>query len=168
MAISQFQTERVVRFFGGASGAVKVKKAHIGSPTDNTETDSGITLPEKCLVLDCFVDVLTVDATETVDVGTSGDASDDPHGFLDGVSLATAGIVRGAPTVAAGANEKYFSANTRGLLLSYMATGSDVATDTGIYYEFPDGTSGGESVSYTTSLGTDTAVFDIYVVYIEL
>ena len=161
MAIAQHQIERVTRFFGGASGAVKIKKAHVSAALA-AETATGITLPTKCLVLDCFIDVLTIDAGETVDVGTS----DDPDGFLDGVSLGTAGIVRGLPTQTTGSNEIYFASKTRGVLLAKMVAGSDVATDTGTYYEYYDGTSSGEAVSYTASAAG--AAFDVYVVYIEL
>jgi hypothetical protein len=42
-----------------------------------------------------YLNVITVDATETVDVGTMG-TSNDPNGFLAAASLATAGIVRGS------------------------------------------------------------------------
>lgn len=168
MAASQFFLEKLQGMAGGAHGLVKIKKAHIASPADNTETATGIVLPSKCMVLDCFIDVKTVDATETVDIGTDGDGSNNPDGFLDGVSLATAGIVQGRNTITTGSNEKYFSATTIGGLLQTFIAGSDVAGDVGTIDRFYDLTSGGEAVTYTTSSGTDTAVFDVYVVYIEL
>jgi len=164
MAVAQHQVDRVVKFFGGASGGVKFKKAHIASPVDTTETLTGITMPAKCLILDVFIDVLTVDAGETLLVGNE----DDPNGFGNLLSLAATGIIRGQALLTAGGNETYFVSNTRGALLSRFAAGSNVATDVGTYQEFPNTTSGGQTISYSTSAGTDTAVFDVYVTYLEL
>jgi hypothetical protein len=150
---------------GGSHGFVKMKKARVSSALA-AETETGIVLPTKCMVLDAFIDVITVDTGETVDIGTSGDASDDPDGFCDGLLLTTAGIIQGSAVVTTGGNETYFSSNTRGVLLSDFLAGSNVATDVGTYREKSDATSGGEAVTYTASAAG--AAFDVYVIYIEL
>jgi len=121
--------------------------------TPAAEANTDIVLPAKCIVLDVFVDVTTADAAITLDVGTDGSGSDDPDGFLDGVSLATAGIVKGA--LADGGV-------TKGALLREDVTGATK------YAPTPDVSSGGETVTYTILTGADTAEFDIYVVYIDL
>lgn len=60
-----------------------------------TETATGFVLP-KCLVLPTpFIDVLTVDATESMDVGTDSGDSGDADGFLAVVLTSVAGLVAG-------------------------------------------------------------------------
>jgi hypothetical protein len=152
MAFSQQRMEVIQSMSGGAHGLVKIKKAHIASPTDNTETATGITLPTNSVVLDVFLYVRTVDADETVDIGTQG-TSNDPNGFMVGASLATAGFVR--TSLANGAL-------TRGALLVDDEDGSGALVPTSCV------TAGGDPISYTTSAGTDTAVFDVWVTYFEL
>jgi len=149
MAIAQHQIERVTRFFGGASGAPKIKKAHIASAAA-TETASGITLPTKCVVKDVWIDVITIDAGETVDVGTDG-TSNDPDGYLDGAALGVAGIIKGS--LANGAV-------TKGALLRENEDGA------GAWVPSIDATAGGDNVTYTASAAG--AAFDIYVEYVEL
>lgn len=143
---------------GGADGTNKLgvgsrlvkKSVVLKGGTDTSETSTGFTLPDNAIVEDVMIYVHTVDATETVDVGTDGSGSNDPDGFLDGVSLATAGLVKGS--LADGAI-------TRGALLrEETGTSTDVA-----YAGTKDITSGGDAITYTCSAGTDTAVFDIIV-----
>lgn len=124
----------------------------VGSEADAAERTTAFTFPTTAVVHDVFINVLTVDATETVDVGTEG-TSNDPNGFLAAASLATAGIVKGS--LADGAV-------TRGVLL-YETT--EVTT---AYARTPCLTAGGDPVSYTCSSGTDTAVFDIIIIYDEV
>ncbi len=152
MSASQHQLNRIQGFCGGAHGLVKFKKAHIGSPVVATETNSGIKLPPKAYVLDVFLDVLTADAGMTVDVGTDG-TSNDPDGFLDGASLAGVALVRGSLRN---------GAVTKGALFREDEDGS------GAWVPAPCVTAGGDNITYTTSASLDTAVFDIYVSYIEL
>ena len=128
------------------------KTAVIRCDAQTSETQTGFTLPTNAIVHDVFLNVITIDATETVDVGTQG-TSNDPDGFLDGASLATAGLVYGS--LADGAV-------TRGVLL-YETTEATTA-----YARMPDITAGGDPVSYTCSAGSDTAVFDIIIDYTEV
>lgn len=126
----------------------------IGSEADNSERTTDFTLPATAIVEDVMINVITVDATETVDIGTEG-TSNDPDGFLDGVSLATAGLVKGSLSD---------GAITRGALLrEETGTGADVA-----YAPTKAIGAGGDPVSFTCSAGTDTAVFDIIIEYSEV
>jgi hypothetical protein len=130
------------------------KTAVIRCDAQTSETDTGFTLPANAIVKDIFLNVITVDATETVDVGTAG-TSNDPNGFLSLASLATAGLVKGS--IADGA------ITLGALLYEETGTGADVA-----YARTVDITAGGDPVSYTCSAGSDTAVFDIIIEYVEV
>jgi hypothetical protein len=130
------------------------RTAVIRCDAQTAETDTGFTLPDAAIVKDVFINVITVDATETVDVGTAG-TSNDPNGFLAAVSLATAGLVKGS--LADGA------ITLGALLYEETGTGADVA-----YARTANITAGGDPVSYTCSAGSDTAVFDIIVEYVEV
>lgn len=156
-----------------AVGALaKIKKISITTPADASEHSSGFTLPAKAIVLDVFVDVTTAEATggtKTLDVGTDSTDSGDADGFLDGISVAATGLVRGKATITAGSTETYFASTTKGALLASLTAGSDVAQDTGTYYEFPDTTMGGKEITYTAgSADFAELTADIYVVYIEI
>lgn len=128
------------------------RTAVIRCDAQTSETETGFTLPATAIVKDVFLNVITVDATETVDVGTMG-TSNDPDGFLAGASLATAGLVYGS--LADGAV-------TRGALLYEITEATTAAA------RRPDITAGGDPVSYTCSAGSDTAVFDIIIEYVEV
>lgn len=128
------------------------KTAVIRCDAQTSETQTGFTLPANAIVHDVFLNVITVDATETVDVGTQG-TSNDPDGYLVTASLATAGLVFGS--LADGAV-------TRGALLFEITEATTAAA------RKPDVTAGGDPVSYTCSAGSDTAVFDIVIEYTEV
>ncbi len=128
------------------------KTAVIRCDAQTAETETGFALPTNAVVYDVFLNVITVDATETVDVGTTG-TSNDPNGFLDAVSLATAGLVRGS--LADGAV-------TLGALLFEITEATTAAARN------HDITAGGDTISYTCSAGSDTAVFDIVIIYDEV
>ncbi len=152
---------------------VKVKKIAI-TASDGTEQDSGWDLPSKAIVLDVFLEVTTAESTgttKTLDVGLlSSETGGDADGFLDGVSTASTGLVRGVATITAGANENYFSSTTRGVLLASLTPGSDAATDVGTYYEkyhLSDSVTA-KSVSYTAGSAQTEFAGNIYIVYIEL
>lgn len=134
------------------------------SPSDNSETTTYIELPADMVVTNAFIDVVTVDATETIDVGLlSSEGGGDADGFIAAASVATAGKVMPGAAVTAGANETYFSANTLGEMLSDFLAGTDAATDVGTFARKPhvcDGTA--KTVSYTGSAGSDTAAGFIY------
>lgn len=128
------------------------KTAVIRCDAQTSETQTGFTLPTNAIVKDVFLNVITADATETVDVGTQG-TSNDPNGFLAVASLATEGLVFGS--LADGAV-------TRGALLFEITEATTAAA------RKPDVTAGGDPVSYTCSAGSDTAVFDIIFEYVEV
>jgi len=128
------------------------RTAVIRCDAQTAETDTGFTLPALAIVKDVYLNVITVDATETVDVGTAG-TSNDPNGFLDAVSLGTAGIVYGSLADAA---------VTRGALLYEITEATTAAA------RRPCVTASSDPVSYTCSAGSDTAVFDIIIEYVEV
>lgn len=130
------------------------RTAVIRCDAQTTETDTNFTLPTNAIVKDIFLNVITVDATETVDVGTAG-TSNDPDGFLVTAALDTLGLVKGS--LADGA------ITLGALLYEETGTGVDVA-----YARTVDITAGGDPVSYTCSAGSDTAVFDIIIEYVEV
>jgi hypothetical protein len=130
------------------------KQAVIRCDAQTAETQTAFTLPTNAIVHDVLVNVITVDATETVDVGTQG-TSNDPDGYLALASLATAGLVQG--DLADGA------ITLGALLYEETGTGADVA-----YARRADITAGGDPISYTCSAGSDTAVFDIIIDYSEV
>jgi len=136
----------------------------IGSEADNSEQTTAFTFPANSRITDVYINVLTADAGETVDIGTEG-TSNDPDGFASLLSLAATGIVRPGVTVTTGSNESYLSAATRGALLATFVAGTDVTTDVGTYVEAPYILATADPLSYTCSSGTDTAVFDIIVEY---
>lgn len=134
-----------------ASTKFVTKTAVIRCDAQTTQTTTGLTLPAAAVVKDIYLNVITVDATETVDVGTDVD----PNGYLVAASLATAGLVKGI--LADGA------VTLGALLFEETGTGADVANARTV-----DITSGGDSVVYTCSAGSDTAVFDIIIEYTEV
>jgi hypothetical protein len=86
----------------GSAGAfgygTKIMSAQIAAAGSGFAAETDLfTLPAKAVVVAAFVRVTTAEATgttKTVDVGTST-VSNDPDGFLDGVSVAATGIVKG-------------------------------------------------------------------------
>jgi hypothetical protein len=138
----------------GAATKFISRTAVIHCDAQTSETQTEFTLPAAAIVKDVYLNVITVDATETVDVGTAG-TSNDPDGFLDGVSLATAGLVKGS--LADGA------ITLGALLREETGTGADVA-----YAKTDCISAGGDPVTYTCSAGSDTAVFDIIIEYVEV
>lgn len=128
------------------------KTAVIRCDAQTAETQTGFTLPTNAIVHDVFLNVITVDATETVDVGTMG-TSNDPNGYLSLASLANEGLVFGS---------LLDGAVTRGALLSEITEATTAAA------RKPDVTAGGDPISYTCSAGSDTAVFDIIIDYTEV
>ncbi len=128
------------------------RQAVIRCDAQTVETQTNFTLPDSAIVHDVFLNVITVDATETVDVGTQG-TSNDPDGYLALASLATAGLVYGSLLDAA---------VTRGALLFEITEAVTAAA------RMPDITAGGDPISYQCSAGSNTAVFDIIIDYTEV
>lgn len=137
------------------------------------ETDSAWDLPDSSVVLDVFIKVDTPESTgttKTLDVGLLSTESDGvANGFLDGVSIATAGVVAGAATVTDGTAQNYVSAKTYGAFLVDSEVGGNAAGTAGVImkknYTVDSGTA--RSVSYTAG-SSDNADFagSIYINYI--
>lgn len=150
---------------GHHSGLAVVKipvTATEAANTTATEKDTGFDLKAGWTVLDAWIVVNTADTGETVDVGTDSNDSGDADGLIDGASLATAGLVYPDATVTAGGTETYYSATTRGALLADYIAGSNTATDFGLFHKKPYTVAADIDLTFTTSNGTDTAAFDIY------
>lgn len=108
-------------------------------------------------IQDVKIQVLTAESTgttKTITVGTAGDSltTNDPNGFLVGVSVAQTGLISGEPVVTEGDTETYFSSCTKGELLCYFVSGTDSANDHGFFKEKVDTLSGGAPIVY--SLGS--------------
>ncbi len=127
------------------------------SHTDSSATveqDTGVDLPANALVEAAAIQVIDIDATETLDVGIlSSESGGDADGFLAQVSVATARTVKG--TLANGAT-------TLGALLFVQdsANAGDEAPEPHVV------TSTARSVSYTTSAGSDTCAGFIILPYV--
>lgn len=150
---------------GHHSGLAVVKipvTATEAANTTATEKDTGFDLKAGWTVLDAWIVVNTADTGETVDVGTNSNDSGVADGFIDGASLATTGLVYPDATVTTGTTETYYSATTRGALLADYIVGSDTATDFGLFHKKPYTVAADIDLTFTTSNGTDTAAFDIY------
>lgn len=85
--------------------------------------------------MDVWIEVTTIEATgstKTLDVGLlSSESGGDADGFLDGVSVATAGMRRGLAVATVGSNNTYLGAagtHTIGALLTgLLIAGEDTA-----------------------------------------
>lgn len=108
-----------------------------------TEVDHGLDLPIGALAGPfVFIDVKAIDATETLDVGIkSSETGGDADGFLAAISVGTLGVTR--PTWAA--------TSVAGALI--RESQDTAATFTPVQHEV---VSGGQSVTWTITTGSDT------------
>ena len=130
-------------YSGGINSALVIPFS-IFDTTANVETATGFVCPTKGAVLPMpSVDVLTVDAGMTIDVGTLSSDSGDADGFIDGVSLASAATL----TKASVAN----GAITLGVLLwaQDSANAGDEAPEMNVSMS-------GKGITYTLSASSDT------------
>ena len=136
----------------------------IADTTATTETDTGFDIPTNAAVLPhgVGVDVLTLDATETIDIGLlSTESGGDADGFGVTVSVATA-VKQVAQTVV---TTGVIASTTAGALICDYIVGTN-ADDRGISHykaHVCDGTA--KSISYTLTAGTDTAAGFITIPY---
>lgn len=138
-----------------ANGITKTAVIHVpAGATANTNTNSEFVLPTNCIVKNVYLYVGTADTTETIDVGTDGISTSDPNGYIAGASLSAAGLV--IPAITSGAV-------TRGALLVNTATAASTSATTMKW----DAASGGATITWTTSDGTDTFDGDIIIEYVE-
>ena len=94
-----------------------------GHADSATAVDTGIDFLPKTMIHDVRVEVITVDADITLDVGTYDTAA----GFRDGVSTATAGFVADTGVITNGTSAgDYTAVSTYGTLLYTAITGADV------------------------------------------
>lgn len=137
---------------------------------DNVETNTGIDLPRFAAVRPVTVEVVTADATETINVGVlSSGTGGDADGFVAGASLATAGFVR-PYIVTDGTNEDFVATPSVGALIGLGSAGTDAANDFG--------QGGGHShvvtaasetrITYTCSSGSDTAAGYLHIPFTVL
>lgn len=113
------------------TGSSKCLVFPIAFNSGGTEVDTGLDLPKNAMVIDAAVEVVTLDATETVNIGLlSTETAGDADGFLAAVSVANAGFVANI-AYTTGSNEVYLSTNSYGVLLASGSLGNDVATDVG-------------------------------------
>ncbi len=115
---------------------------NIADTTAATETSTGFTVPG-AVQPNVAVDVITIDATEDIDVGTLSTDSGDADGYIDSVSVATAGYIKAT---------LLNSADTMGALLS-----TQDSVNAGDDAPEQDVTMIGKTITYTLSTGTDTA-----------
>lgn len=110
-----------------------------------TETNTGFSIPTKGIVTPVGVgfETVTIDSGITIDIGTLSTASGDADGFIDGVSVATAGFVKGTLTN---------GSVTLGALLKVQdsANAGDAVPESNT-------TMAGKAITYTLSSGADTA-----------
>lgn len=138
----------------------------IGDTTATTETDTGFDIPTDAIVqphMGGGIDVLAVDATETIEVGVlSSESGGDADGFYDVLPVDTAGAVKPEVTVTAGV----WASMTFGALLADLTAGTN-SDDRGLFnlrqYRC-NGTA--KSISYTLTAGTDTATGFIKIPYV--
>lgn len=160
MVLAAGQLVPVVEF----SGSLGIKVPF--SNSEAAETDTYLDLPADVIVRDVLVDVGTAVDSSSIDIGIlSSEDNGNADGFADGVSCATATMVRPGVTVTTGTTEVYYSANTRGALISSFNAGTDAADDNGVYAEsihVCDGTA--KSVTYTT---TNHAVAGYFYLIVE-
>lgn len=137
---------------------------------NNSETDTGLDLPKYCRVTNCAIEVVTIDATETVDLGLlSSETAGDADGLLVGVDAGNAGFYGGVASTV-GSTETYISAVRFGALMGKGSAGTDAANDFGQpggWGHFVSG-SNAVSISYTESAGGDTLAGYGYVMFTVL
>lgn len=121
--------------------------------TAASEISTGFVIPAKSEILPVGlgVDVIAIDATEDIDVGTLSSDTGDADGFMDGVSVATLGFVK--PSLVA-------SGDTMGALLSVLdsANSGDDAPEGDVSMQ-------GKTITYTLSSGSDTGKGFIHLPY---
>lgn len=138
----------------------------IADTTATTETDTGFDLPTDAIVqpeLAAGVDVLAIDATETIDVGIlSSEAGGDADGLFALLSVGTAGAVKAEVVVTAGV----WASTTYGALLASFTAGTN-ADDRGLFNRLQYRCNGtAKSITYTLTAGSDTATGFIKIPYV--
>jgi hypothetical protein len=113
---------------------------------EGASTATGVTFLPDTFVHDVWVEVVTVDSGQVIDIETS----DTANGYRAGVSLTTAGYIKDTGVITDGSTSDYFAVTTYGSLLHTAITGTDGAA-----------TSGGNSYvgHIVTTAGTDDDLY---------
>lgn len=134
-----------------------------------TETDTGLDFPLNVWIYSAAVEVVTLDATETLGVGLlSTETAGDADGILAGVSLASAAFIK-PYTITDTSTEDYVTSPYWGALMGLGSAGTSAANDFGQ----PGGPghivsgSNARSLVYIPS-SSDTAAGYIYVYFRHL
>jgi len=133
----------------------------------DAQHDTGIDFKINTFITDVRIEVVTLDDTETIDVGTA----DDPNGFLAARSLAAAGYVTDTGVITGGNTIDYVPATTYGVLLYTAITGSDAVATVGgrSYIGHLVKTAGtNDDLVYDLSAGSDTAHGYIFYNFIQI
>lgn len=151
----------------------KWKKLPIAFGDGTGENDTGWDLPTLAIVLNAVLYTTVAEATggtKTLTVGTAT-GTGDPDGIMTGVDVSATGVVAvDQPTTVAGGTETYFSASVIGALMGRFKAGSDVATDTGFFWNGGFNSFTGEKSIVWTPGSADWAEFtaNLYIEYLEL
>jgi len=140
--------------------------------SDNTETDTGLDLPSRCVLTADSVDlyVTGTDSGETLDVGLlSSETNGDANGFIAAGVMTTGGQVQLVPQITGGSNIDYGSTAYIGALLATIIAGADAVATVGGFTSKRYRTDGvAKSITYTGSAGSDTAAGYIYLNFLRL
>ncbi len=134
-----------------------------------TEVDTGLDFPLDVMITDAIVEVVTLDAGETIDVGIlSTETNGDANGILAALSIAAAGFIR-PYVITETTTEDYISAPYFGSLMGVGTAGTSTANDNGTAGGPGHIVSGsnGRSLTYTPST-SDTGAGYIYVYFKHL
>jgi hypothetical protein len=113
------------------SGAEKCMVAPFVFNAGGTETDTGLDFPVNSYIKDFLVEVVTVDATETLGIGLlSSETAGDADGIAALVPLDNAGFLK-PYSITDGATEDYVGATYWGALMGIGSTGTNTANDFG-------------------------------------
>lgn len=143
-------------------------------PGTAAEHSTGFNLPANAILFNVFLNVITPEVTggtKTVEVGLlSSEAGGNAAGFLNGVSVAAAGLVTGNAVVTVGGSNTYYASTTKGVFLANFFAGANVLGESGLNYEHSFLTSSvtAQTISYTPASVFSQCVADIYVTYIAL
>lgn len=144
----------------GAVNKYKVISITVDTADDDSEQDSGESLPEDAIVKNVFLNVTSeaTGTTKTLDVGTLSSGSGDADGYLVGVDISSTGIKQGAINI----DDVDGSATTLGALLVDTNTTNDTAVRKNHIY-------GTDNISYTAGhTDVDGLEADIIIEYIEV
>ena len=137
-------------------GQKKIKTIAITAAEDTSENGTGWSLPAKAIVHNVYLDVTIKEdtaTTKTVDIGTDSTDSGDADGYLVGVSIATAGLVKG--TLGSGGQ-------TLGTLLHVDESGA------GVLVPEADISMGGKEITWTAGEAQTEFAGTIIIEYTEI